>query len=86
MANVIITATEAKTRALFDLGFTFTGTKTDAVVVAYERESGGETVQYAGPSTEFGRKVTRLVRLGVTNGLIAQHGDTITELVKYTRS
>ena len=86
MANAIITATEAKTSALFDMGFKFTGTETDAVVVAYERKSGEETVQYAGPSTEFGRKVTRLVRLGVKNGLIAQHGDTVTELVKYTRS
>ncbi len=86
MANAIITATEAKARALFDMGFTFTGTSTDAVVVAYESESGGETIQYAGPSTEFGRKITRLVRLGVTNGLIAQHGDSVAELVKYTRA
>lgn len=84
MANAIITATEAKTRALLDIGFTFTGTKTDAVVVAYERVLDGETIQYAGPSTEFGRKITQLVRLGVKNGLIAQHGDSVTELVKYT--
>jgi adenosylcobinamide hydrolase len=86
MANAIITATEAKTSALFDMGFTLTGTKTDAVVVAYERESGGEIIQYAGPSTEFGKKITHLVRLGVKNGLIAQHGDSVTELVKYARS
>jgi adenosylcobinamide hydrolase len=84
MANAIITATEAKTSTLFDLGFTFTGTTTDAVVVAFERESVGETVTYSGPSTEFGRKVTQMVRLGVKNGLIAQHGDTIKELAKYT--
>jgi adenosylcobinamide hydrolase len=84
MANTIITATEAKTSALFDLGFTFTGTTTDAVVVAFERESVGETVIYSGPSTEFGKKVTQMVRLGVKNGLIAQHGDNIQELAKYT--
>jgi len=84
MANAIITATEAKTSALFDLGVTFTGTTTDAVVVAFERGSVGETVIYGGPSTEFGRKVTQMVRLGVKNGLIAQHGDNIKELAKHT--
>ncbi|HXY87552.1 MAG TPA: adenosylcobinamide amidohydrolase [Candidatus Acidoferrales bacterium] len=85
MANIIITATEAKTSALFDLGLTFTGTSTDAVVVAFERESGGETVVYGGPSTELGKKVTQMVRLGVKNGLIAHHGNNIKEL-RNTRS
>ncbi len=69
MAGSIITATESKTRALFDMGFNFTGTPTDAVVVAYEKSDSSSRIIYAGPATHFGRRVGSLVKQGVTSSL-----------------
>jgi adenosylcobinamide hydrolase len=74
MAGVIITATEAKTRALLDCGFHFTGTTTDAIVIAYERSGQGEPVLYSGPATPFGKRVVGLVRRGVKDALKAHYG------------
>lgn len=72
----IITATEAKGLALLDKGYTFLGTNTDAVIVAYEIDSkpGLEKerkyeIPYAGSSTEFGKKITEVVIKGVKAGL-----------------
>jgi adenosylcobinamide hydrolase len=74
--GAIITATEAKGLALLEKGYTFLGTNTDAVVVAYETDSGpgsenGEKreIPYAGSSTEFGKKITEAVIIGVKAGL-----------------
>ncbi|MGZ4904270.1 MAG: adenosylcobinamide amidohydrolase [Halobacteriota archaeon] len=72
MAGSIITATESKTRALFDLGFDFTGTPTDAVVVAYEKSENSSRIAYAGLATHFGRRVGALIRQGVINSLTSQ--------------
>ena len=74
MAGAIITATEAKTRALLDYGFNFTGTTTDAVVIAHENSGDDRLVVYSGPATPFGKRVTKLVRLGVKNALKAHYG------------
>lgn len=74
MAGAIITATEAKTRALLDCGFHFTGTTTDAVVIAYESGSQGGPILYSGPATPFGKRVVKLVRLGVKDALTAHYG------------
>jgi adenosylcobinamide hydrolase len=73
IATTIITATEAKARALIDKGLQFTGTTSDAVVVAYEKSSEGELILYGGPATPFGSRVAKLVRLGVKQALKAHH-------------
>jgi len=74
--GAIITATEAKGLALLEKGYTFLGTNTDAVVVAYEKSSGPGSeskekweIPYAGSSTEFGKKITEAVIRGVKVGL-----------------
>ncbi len=74
--GAIITATEAKGLALLEKGYTFLGTNTDAVIVAYEKdlELGPENAErqeipYAGSSTDFGKKITEAVIKGVKAGL-----------------
>ncbi|MCC4772198.1 adenosylcobinamide amidohydrolase [Methanosarcina sp. DH2] len=74
--GAIITATEAKGLALLEKGYTFLGTNTDAVMVAYETDSGPGSgseekreIPYAGSSTEFGKKITEAVIRGVKVGL-----------------
>jgi adenosylcobinamide hydrolase len=74
IAGTIITATEAKTRALIDNGLQFTGTTSDAIVVAYENSGKGEPILYSGPATPFGSRVAKLVRLGVKEALKAYYG------------
>lgn len=69
MAGSIITATESKTRALFDLGCHFTGTPTDAVIIAYERGCDTSPIAYAGITTRFGRRIGTLIRRGIMNSL-----------------
>jgi adenosylcobinamide hydrolase len=77
MVGTIITATESKTRALFDMGFRFTGTVTDAVVVACENSSSeNEPILYGGSATFFGRRVVKLVRQGVKDALKAHYGSS----------
>jgi len=76
LLGAIITATEAKGLALLEKGYTFLGTNTDAVIVAYE--TGSDTslenekiggIPYAGSSTEFGKKITEAIIKGVKAGL-----------------
>ncbi len=76
LLGAIITATEAKGLALLEKGHTFLGTNTDAVIVAYEKDSennsecgGGPEIPYAGSSTDFGKKITKAVIKGVKVGL-----------------
>lgn len=76
LLGAIITATEAKGLALLEKGYTFLGTNTDAVIVAYEKGSSlglenenKEEIPYAGSSTEFGKKITEAVIKGVKAGL-----------------
>jgi len=76
LLGAIITATEAKGLALLEKGYTFLGTNTDAVIVAYEKGSGSDPgnkkkqeIPYAGSSTEFGKKITEAVMRGVKAGL-----------------
>jgi adenosylcobinamide hydrolase len=72
LLETIITATEAKAHALREMGFSFTGTTTDAVIVAYE---GQEIVhEYAGTFTELGRRVYRAVSYGVQEALKRHEG------------
>jgi adenosylcobinamide hydrolase len=74
IAGTIITATEAKTRALMDKGLQFTGTTSDAIIVAYENSNESEPILYCGPATPFGSRVAKLVRLGVKEALKAYYG------------
>jgi adenosylcobinamide hydrolase len=74
IAGTIITATEAKTRALLDKGLQFTGTTSDAVIVAYEKSSENEPILYSGPATPLGSRVAKLVRLAVKEALKAHYG------------
>ena len=74
--GAIITATEAKGLALLEKGYTFLGTNTDAVIVAYETDSKidpenqeNREIPYSGSSTEFGKKITEAVIKGVKAGL-----------------
>jgi len=74
IAGTIITATEAKAHALIDKGLHFTGTTSDAIVVAYENTGEDEPILYSGPATPFGSRVAKLVRLGVKDALKAHYG------------
>lgn len=73
--GAIITATEAKGLALLEKGYTFLGTNTDAIIVAYEigsknnSETKEDEILYAGSSTDFGKKITKAVIKGVKAGL-----------------
>ncbi|WP_292387002.1 adenosylcobinamide amidohydrolase [Methanosarcina sp. UBA5] len=80
LLGAIITATEAKGLALLEKGYTFLGTNTDAVIVAYEIDSKKDSklglenerkteIPYSGSSTDFGKKITEAVIKGVKAGL-----------------
>jgi adenosylcobinamide hydrolase len=74
ITGTIITATEAKTHALIDKGLQFTGTTSDAIVVAYEHGGEEDPILYSGPATPFGSRVAKLVRAGVKEALKAHYG------------
>ncbi len=66
MINAVITATEAKTAALLELGHNFTGTNTDAVIVA---RTEGKWYEYAGPASQLGEKIWDAVKKAVIESL-----------------
>ncbi|MEZ5377086.1 MAG: adenosylcobinamide amidohydrolase [Acidimicrobiales bacterium] len=67
--NVVITATEAKTQALFEAGVPGTGTASDAIVVIWSES--GPTEDFAGPRSVWGSHVALAVHDAVTKGVIA---------------
>lgn len=73
MVNAVITATEAKTRALFKAniclpgGEQVTGTTTDSIIVACTGR--GEKLRYAGTGTDLGYLVGRTVYEAVLQGV-----------------
>jgi len=67
MLNAIITATEAKTKALLEEGHNFTGTNTDAVVVLCTQK--GRYHRYCGPASEVGKKLWRCAGKAVRDSL-----------------
>jgi adenosylcobinamide amidohydrolase len=69
LVNAVLTATEAKTQALFEAGFAGTGTASDAICVA-ARES-GVRVPFAGPRSEWGARLARAVHSAVLEGAVA---------------
>ncbi len=68
MINAIITATEAKSMALFEEGYNFTGTNTDAVIVSKTCRK-GRVYEYAGASSVLGRKIWNCVKKSVKESL-----------------
>ncbi|WP_202319431.1 adenosylcobinamide amidohydrolase [Archaeoglobus neptunius] len=59
MLNAIITATEAKTKALLESGCNFTGTSTDAVVILSTQR--GKYYKFAGPGSDVGAMLWKCV-------------------------
>ncbi|MDV0441448.1 adenosylcobinamide amidohydrolase [Methanorbis furvi] len=80
--ETIITATEAKAHALKNLGRDFTGTTSDAVVVA-AIPSGTPRHLYAGTFTEVGRRVYDAVLNGVTASLDRHEGRVVRRTPSY---
>ena len=78
MAGAMITATEAKSLALLEMGYDFLGTTTDAVVVAYQKknENPDSYIEYAGSYTDFGEKITNNVIKGVKEGIKKTHPES----------
>jgi adenosylcobinamide hydrolase len=77
LAGAVITATEAKAKALFEMGFDFTGTTTDAVAVLTEELKadvcGPVFFEYSGTGTDIGQSIYRCVKKGVAEGIKRQH-------------
>jgi adenosylcobinamide hydrolase len=74
LLETIVTATEAKAQALHGMGYSFSGTTTDAVCVACEGDAAPAHI-YAGTLTEVGRRVYAAVLHGVPQALKRQEGE-----------
>ena len=77
--------------ALLEKGYTFLGTNTDAVIVAYEASSVSDPgnkekqeIPYAGSSTDFGKKITETVIKGV-KARITSYNVCYTKLLRGAR-
>jgi adenosylcobinamide hydrolase len=66
LVNAIATATEAKSQALFDAGFSATGTPSDAVALFCPL--GGDIERYGGPRSLWGARIARAVHRAVLTG------------------
>lgn len=66
--NAVMTATEAKTQALWEAGFRATGTASDAVCIAAPVE--GEPEDFAGPRSLWGARIARAVHSAVHTGAV----------------
>jgi len=66
LVNAVMTATEAKSQALWDAGFAATGTPSDAVAI-FCSPSGAEEM-FAGPRSVCGSRLARTVHLAVLDG------------------
>jgi adenosylcobinamide hydrolase len=75
MVGAVVTATEAKGLALLSMGFDFLGTTTDAVIIAYEKQP-RPCIEYAGPYTDLGKKITKTVITGIQEGIKKTGSDT----------
>ncbi|MFD7666065.1 adenosylcobinamide amidohydrolase [Streptomyces sp. NPDC059788] len=69
LVNAVITATEAKTQALWNAGLACTGTASDALCVAVP-ESGGPVVPFCGPRSVWGARLARAVHAAVHRGAV----------------
>jgi len=62
-----LTATEAKTQAVLDAGFTGTGTATDAICIAAPADTTREE-EFTGPRSMWGARIARAVHAAVRAG------------------
>lgn len=69
LLNAVLTATEAKTQALFEHGVPGTGTASDAVCVVCP--PAGPAEPFAGPRSEWGARIARATHRAVLEGLRA---------------
>jgi adenosylcobinamide hydrolase len=69
LVNAVISATEAKTQALWEHGVDATGTGTDAVFVACQPS--GTVEPYGGPRSTWGARLARAVHASVGEGVLA---------------
>jgi adenosylcobinamide hydrolase len=76
MLGGIITVTGAKAQALRDMGFSCTGTATDAVVIAHE---GPVAHTFAGPLTGLGQRISAAVLHGIPEALKRHEGEIARE-------
>lgn len=67
LANAIITMTEGKTAAMFNLNIDATGTTTDAVAIATPI---GNDYKYAGTATDIGVAIAKSVKKAVSTSII----------------
>jgi adenosylcobinamide amidohydrolase len=67
LVNVVMTATEAKSQALFEAGIPGTGTASDAVCVL--AAAAGEPEAFGGPRSPWGARVGRAVHAAVAGRL-----------------
>ncbi|WP_290901412.1 adenosylcobinamide amidohydrolase [Ferroglobus sp.] len=67
LLNSIITITEAKSKALLESGYRFTGTNTDAVIVLSTQR--GKYYRFSGPASDLGNKIWNCVCEGVKKSL-----------------
>ncbi len=65
--NAVMTATEAKTQALFEAGVPGTGTASDAIVIVWPPTVPIEA--FAGPRSAWGARIARAVHGAVRDGL-----------------
>jgi adenosylcobinamide hydrolase len=69
LVNAVITATEAKTQALFEQRVPATGTASDAICIACPTDGAPET--FAGPRSRIGGRIARAVHAAVSAGTAA---------------
>jgi adenosylcobinamide amidohydrolase len=67
--NAVITATEAKTQAMWEAGFAGTGTATDALCVAAPARAEREE-EFTGPRSLWGARIARAVHAAVRDGAV----------------
>ena len=66
LVNAVATVTEAKTQALWDLGYHSTGTATDAVCILCPGD--GPTHDFGGPRSRWGARLARATHAAVLAG------------------
>lgn len=67
LLNAIITTTESKSKALLSMGYNFTGTNTDAVVILSTQK--GSYERYTGPASKLGSEIWNAVFEGAKESL-----------------
>jgi adenosylcobinamide amidohydrolase len=70
LVNAVVTATEAKTQALLEAGYSCTGTASDAVCIAAPIPDAGEAEPFAGPRSTWGARIARAVHAAVHAGAL----------------